>query len=49
MNDAQKAYYIREKINAMKDEIQDYTQEDDNSDLKEKIKKQNFQQRLRKK
>ena len=27
MNDAQKAYYLKEKINAMKEEIQDYTPE----------------------
>lgn len=39
MNDAQKAYYLKEKINAMKDEIQDYTPEDDNSDLAERIEK----------
>ena len=39
MNDAQKAYYLKEKINAMKEEIQDYTPDDDNSDLAEKIEK----------
>ena len=39
MNDAQKAYYLKEKINAMKEEIQDYTPEDDNSDLAERIEK----------
>ncbi len=39
MNDAQKAYYLKEKINAMKEEIQDYTPEDENSDLAEKIEK----------
>ena len=30
----------------MKDEIQDYTPEDDNSDLKEKIEKAKLHQRL---
>lgn len=49
MNDAQKAYYIREKINAMKDEIQDYTPEDDNSDLKEKIEKAKLLAEVKKK
>ena len=49
MNDAQKAYYIREKINAMKDEIQDYTPEDDNSDLKEKIEKAKLSAEVKKK
>ena len=49
MNDAQKAYYIREKINAMKDEIQDYTPEDDNSDLKEKIEKAKLPAEVKKK
>lgn len=49
MNEAQKAYYIREKINAMKDEIQDYTPEDDNSDLKEKIEKAKLPAEVKKK
>lgn len=49
MNDAQKAYYIREKINAMKDEIQDYTPEDNNSDLKEKIEKAKLPAEVKKK
>ncbi|WP_300330362.1 endopeptidase La [Fusobacterium sp.] len=49
MNEAQKAYYIREKINAMKDEIQDFTPEDDNSDLKEKIEKAKLPAEVKKK
>lgn len=49
MNEAQKAYYIREKINAMKDEIHDYTPEDENSDLKEKIEKAKLPSEVKKK
>ena len=39
MNDAQKAYYLKEKINAMKEEIQDYTPEDEDKELAERIEK----------
>ncbi|WP_027128324.1 endopeptidase La [Fusobacterium perfoetens] len=49
MNEAQKAYYIREKINAMKDEIHDYTPEEENSDLKEKIEKAKLPAEVKKK
>ena len=49
MNDAQKAYYLKEKINAMKEEIQDYTPEDDNSDLAERIEKAKLPAEVKKK
>ena len=49
MNDAQKAYYLKEKINAMKEEIQDYTPEDDNSDLADKIEKAKLPAEVKKK
>lgn len=39
MNEAQKAYYIKEKITAMKEELGDYSQDDDMIDLVEKLKK----------
>ena len=39
MNEAQKAYYIKEKITAMKEELGDYSQDDDMLDLVEKLKK----------
>ncbi|WP_130889710.1 endopeptidase La [Fusobacterium varium] len=39
MNEAQKAYYIKEKISAMKEELGDYSQDDDMLDLVEKLKK----------
>ena len=49
MNDAQKAYYLKEKINAMKEEIQDYTPEDENSDLAERIEKAKLPAEVKKK
>lgn len=39
MNEAQKNYFIKEKINAMKEELGDYSQDDDMLELVEKIKK----------
>ena len=39
MNDSQKAYYIKEKIAVMKEELGDYSQDDDLIDLVEKLKK----------
>lgn len=39
MNEAQKNYYIKEKISAMKEELGDYSQDDDLLELVEKIKK----------
>lgn len=39
MNEAQKAYYLKEKINVMKNEIQDFSPEDEDSELAEKIAK----------
>lgn len=39
LNEAQRAYYLREKINVMKEEIEDYTPEDEDSDLAERIEK----------
>lgn len=39
MNDSQKAYYIKEKIAVMKEELGDYSQDDDLLDLVEKLKK----------
>lgn len=49
MNDAQKAYYLKEKINAMREEIQDYTPEDENSDLAERIEKAKLPAEVKKK
>ncbi len=39
MNEAQKNYFIKEKINAMKEELGDYSQDDDMLELVEKVKK----------
>ncbi|WP_410207802.1 endopeptidase La [Fusobacterium sp.] len=39
MNEAQKNYYIKEKISAMKEELGDYSQDDDMMELAEQIKK----------
>ncbi|MDR1832422.1 MAG: endopeptidase La [Fusobacteriaceae bacterium] len=39
MNESQKAYYIKEKIAAMKEELGDYSQDDDMLDLLEKLQK----------
>lgn len=49
MNDAQKAYYLKEKINAMKEEIQDYTPEDEDKDLAERIEKAKLPAEVKKK
>ena len=49
MNDAQRAYYLKEKINALKEEIQDYTPEDEDSDLAERIEKAKLPSEVRKK
>jgi ATP-dependent Lon protease len=39
MNESQKAYYIKEKIAVMKEELGDYSQDDDMLDLLEKLQK----------
>ncbi|MDR1835435.1 MAG: endopeptidase La [Fusobacteriaceae bacterium] len=39
MNESQKAYYIKEKIAAMKEELGDYSQDEDMLDLLEKLQK----------
>ncbi len=49
MNDAQKAYYLKEKINAMKEEIEDYTPEDEDKDLAERIEKAKLPAEVKKK
>ena len=49
MNDAQRAYYLKEKINALKEEIQDYTPEDEDSDLAERIEKAKLPSEVKKK
>lgn len=49
MNDAQKAYYLKEKINAMKEEIQDYTPEDEDKELVERIEKAKLPAEVKKK
>ena len=49
MNDAQKAYYLKEKINAMKEEIQDYTPEDEDKELAERIEKAKLPAEVKKK
>lgn len=49
MNDAQRAYYLKEKINALKEEIQDYTPEDEDSDLAERIEKAKLLSEVKKK
>lgn len=49
MNDAQKAYYLKEKINAMKEEIQDYTPEDEDKELAERIEKAKLPAEIKKK
>lgn len=49
MNDAQKVYYLKEKINAMKEEIQDYTPEDEDKELAERIEKAKLPAEVKKK
>ncbi len=49
MSDAQKAYYLKEKINAMKEEIQDYTPEDEDKELAERIEKAKLPAEVKKK
>jgi ATP-dependent Lon protease len=49
MNQAQKAYYLKEKINAMKDELGEDYEDDDILELKEKIKKAKLPQEPKKK
>ena len=39
MNEAQKSYYIKEKINAMKEELGDFSRDEDMLDLVEKLNK----------
>ena len=47
MNEAQKNYYIKEKISAMKEELGDYSQDDDMLELAEKIKKMKLPKEVR--
>ena len=47
MNEAQKNYFIKEKINAMKEELGDYSQDDDMLELVEKIKKTKLPKEVR--
>lgn len=47
MNEAQKNYFIKEKINAMKEELGDYSQDDDMLELVEKIKKPKLPKEVR--
>ena len=49
MNEAQKNYFIKEKINAMKEELGDYSQDDDMLELVEKIKKTKLPKEVRSK
>ncbi|WP_372712465.1 endopeptidase La [Ilyobacter sp.] len=49
MNQAQKSYYLKEKINAMKDELGENFEDDDIAELKEKIKKAKLPQEPKKK
>lgn len=49
MNEAQKNYFIKEKINAMKEELGDYSQDDDMLELVEKIKKTKLSKEVRSK
>lgn len=49
MNEAQKNYFIKEKINAMKEELGDYSQDDDMLELIEKIKKTKLPKEVRSK
>ena len=49
MNEAQKNYFIKEKINAMKEELGDYSQDDYMLELVEKIKKTKLPKEVRSK
>src|SRR3712207_8486051 len=40
MNEAQKAYYLKEKISALKEELGDYSQDDDILELVDKLKEE---------
>lgn len=49
MNEAQKSYYIKEKINAMKEELGDFSQDEDMLDLVEKMNKTKLPKEVKKK
>ncbi|MFR8989609.1 MAG: endopeptidase La [Fusobacterium sp.] len=49
MNEAQKSYYIKEKINAMKEELGDFSQDEDILDLVEKLNKTKLPKEVKKK
>ena len=49
MNEAQKSYYIKEKINAMKEELGDFSQDEDMFDLVEKLNKTKLPKEVKKK
>lgn len=49
MNEAQKAYYLKEKISVMKDEIHDYSPDEEDNELMEKIEKAKLPKDVRKK
>ena len=49
MNEAQKSYYIKEKINAMKEELGDFSQDEDMLDLVEKLNKTKLPKEVKKK
>lgn len=49
MNEAQKSYYIKEKINAMKEELGDFSQNEDMLDLVEKLNKTKLPKEVKKK
>ena len=49
MNEAQKNYFIKEKINAMKEELGDFSQDEDMLDLVEKLNKTKLPKEVKKK
>ena len=49
MNEAQKAYYLKEKISALKEELGDYSQDDDILELVDKMKEANLPEEVQKK
>ena len=49
MNEAQKNYYLREKINIIKDEIGDMSQDDDTAELIERVKKAKLPKKVQEK
>ena len=49
MNEAQKSYYVKEKINAMKEELGDFSQDEDMLDLVEKLNKTKLPKEVKKK